>query len=599
MCRIAGIISAKQNIQESTILRMRDAMQHGGPDDAGIYIDADHPLAFGHRRLSLIDLSALGHQPMQDASGQLILIFNGEIYNFQVIRAELEQLDYVFRSNSDTEVILYAYQQWGKDCLQRFNGMFAFALLDKHKNTVLLARDHAGIKPLYYGVRDGQFCFASEVRAFTAFDPSWPENNDWRKYFLLFGHLPEPITTLQDVQPLAKGHWLEYNLHTHQYQTGKFFQLYYNYTIHDEETAVDKVRAVLRESVQRHLISDAPIGLFLSGGLDSSLLTLLAKPVVGDNLHTLSIVFENDKFSEKLYQDIVIQATGAQHRSFLVTEKDFFDNMPDIIKAMDQPSNDGINSYFICRYAKAYGLKAVLSGLGADELFGGYPTFNRTNVVASVRWLPDFMFAVTGIFPDDKRKRFSFLQVEKGLGEYLFNRGFFLPAQVASLLDCSVAEVESALEKILLPEFVEKLQPEEKVSFMEANLYMQNQLLKDTDYMSMWHSVEVRVPFLDKQLMELAYSINPDIRFNSNQGKHLLIKAFKDILPEPIWNRPKQGFVFPFEQWMQHINTTHLRSRSHKQLHRGLVNGKIHWSRYWCYLLAQKDTHLLGALGRS
>ncbi|MBX9733988.1 MAG: asparagine synthase (glutamine-hydrolyzing), partial [Chitinophagaceae bacterium] len=451
MCRIVGVITSGSIIKDDSILRMRDAMQHGGPDDAGIYVDADHPLAFGHRRLSLIDLSALGHQPMQDASGQLILIFNGEIYNFQVIRTELEQLGYSFRSHSDTEVILYAYQQWGKDCLQRFNGMFAFALLDKQKNTVLLARDHAGIKPLYYGVRNGQFCFASEVRAFTAFDPSWPENNDWRKYFLLFGHLPEPITTLQDVQPLAKGQWLEYNLHTHQYQTGKFFQLYYNYTIHDEETAVDKVRAVLRESVQRHLISDAPIGLFLSGGLDSSLLTLLAKPVVGDNLHTLSIVFENDKFSEKLYQDIVIQATGAQHRSFLVTEKDFFDNMPDIIKAMDQPSNDGINSYFICRYAKAYGLKAVLSGLGADELFGGYPTFNRTNVVASVRWLPDFMFAVTGIFPDDKRKRFSFLQVEKGLGEYLFNRGFFLPAQVASLLDCTVAEVESALEKILLP----------------------------------------------------------------------------------------------------------------------------------------------------
>jgi len=595
MCRIAGIISTKQSIEEGAILRMRDAMQHGGPDDAGIYLDADQQLAFGHRRLSLIDLSALGHQPMMDSSGQLILIFNGEIYNFQEIRTELEQLGYHFRSHSDTEVILYAYQQWGKDCLQRFNGMFAFALLDKRSNKVLLARDHAGIKPLYYGVRNGQFCFASEVRAFTALDPSWPENGDWRKYFLLFGHLPEPITTLEGVQPLPKGSWVEYDLHTNQFAIGKFFQLYYNYTIHDEATAVDKVRATLRESVQRHLISDAPIGLFLSGGLDSSLLTLLAKPVVGDNLHTLSIVFENDKFSEKLYQDIVIQATGAQHRSFLVTEKDFFDNMPDIIKAMDQPSNDGINSYFICRYAKAYGLKAVLSGLGADELFGGYPTFNRTNVVASVRWLPDFMFAVTGIFPDDKRKRFSFLQVEKGLGEYLFNRGFFLPAQVAALLDCSVAEVESALEKILLPPFVEKLQPEEKVSFMEANLYMQNQLLKDTDYMSMWHSVEVRVPFLDKELMQLAYSINPDIRFNSNQGKHLLIKAFKDILPEPIWNRPKQGFVFPFEQWMQHINTKHIQSRSHRQLHKGLVNGKIHWSRYWCYLLAQKDTHLLGA----
>jgi asparagine synthase (glutamine-hydrolysing) len=314
----------------------------------------------------------------------------------------------------------------------------------------------------------------------------------------------------------------------------------------------------------------------------------LAKPFVGNNLHTLSIIFDNEKYSEKYYQDIIIKATNANHKSYLVTEQLFLDSMTDIIAAMDQPSNDGINSYFISKYAKEYGLKAVLSGLGADELFGGYQSFNRTNTVSKIKWLPSFMFQVANIFPDDKRKKLSFLQNKNGLGEYLFNRGFFLPAQVAELLDCSVEEVEAIVQKMALPLFTEKLLPTEKISYVETNLYMQNQLLKDTDYMSMWHSIEVRVPFLDKELMELAYSINPDIKFNSQQTKHLLVKAFINELPKEIWQRPKQGFVFPFDTWMQHLKPTENSNKNIKKLYKSLQNGTTHWSRYWCYWLAKE-----------
>jgi asparagine synthase (glutamine-hydrolysing) len=395
---------------------------------------------------------------------------------------------------------------------------------------------------------------------------------------------------LEHVVPLPKGTFLEFELPSLKFETHKFFNLYYNYPIKTEEEAVARVFNVLSRSVERHLVSDAPIGLFLSGGLDSSLLTVLASRVIPDNLHTLSIVFENEKYSEKYYQDILIDKTNAHHRSYLVTEQDFTECLPDIMNAMDQPSSDGINTYFICKYAREYGLKAAISGLGADELFGGYDSFYRTNSLNSIRRLPRFMFQVAGIFPDDRRKKIKFLGLEGGLGEYLFNRGFFTPVEVAELLGCTKLEVDKIVDDMAmhLPGFINKLGSAERVSYLETNLYMQNQLLKDTDYMSMWHGIEVRVPFLDRELMELVYSIHPDIRYSEGQKKHLLIEAFGEVLPEEIWNRPKRGFSFPFEQWMKHIKPENASKRSQGLLE-GLYNGNIHWSRYWSYLLSQRE----------
>lgn len=594
MCRIAGIVDFNSPPDEAVIKRMRDAMKRGGPDDSGIYLDRELSLAFGHRRLSLLDLSPLGHQPMIDGGSKVVLIFNGEIYNFRQLRHELEKKNYKFQSSSDTEVIIKSYLEWGKDCFRRFNGMFALALLDKRTNTLLLARDHAGIKPLYYSLQKNQLYFASEVRALKTIRPDWPENKDWKKYFLMFGHLPEPVTTLQNVVPLPKGTLLEIQLPTLEARSFKFFTLYYNYTIDDKKEAVERVRETLTSAVERHLISDAPIGLFLSGGLDSSLLTLIAKRFIPDNLHTLSIVFEDEKYSEKYYQDVIIKKTGARHRSYLVTEHDFRECLPDILQAMDQPSSDGINSYFISKYAKAYGLKAALSGLGSDELFGGYQSFNRATRISPLKWLPAFMFHAAGIFRDDRIKKISFLGLEGALGEYLFNRGFFIPSQVAALLDCSEREVNDVLQEIKshVPLFTERLIAKEKTSYLETNLYMQNQLLKDTDYMSMWHSLEVRVPFLDKELMELVYNINPDVRYDTRQFKSLLIGAFGGILPEEIWKRPKQGFTFPFGEWMKKVDPANGPIRKAVRLKKALARGDVHWSRYWSYVLSQQPAAL-------
>jgi asparagine synthase (glutamine-hydrolysing) len=340
--------------------------------------------------------------------------------------------------------------------------------------------------------------------------------------------------------------------------------------------------------VNRHLISDAPIGLFLSGGIDSSLLTILAKQFIPENLRTISIVFENEAFSEKIFQDIIIEKTGAKHKSFLVTEKMFYEHLDDIVSAMDQPSSDGINTYFICKFAKEYGLKAALSGLGADELFGGYQSFYRARAIGNFKWMPAFMYRMAGLVADDRVKKIEFLAAGSSVGTYLLHRGLFAPSQVARILDCTEQEVTDALRKIgfITPQFVNQLPGQEKISFLE-NLYMQNQLLKDTDYMSMWHGIEVRVPFLDKELTNILYSIAPEIRYNSSQIKYLLVEAFKDLLPEPIWNRSKQGFTFPLAHWMKQVNPVR-EDRKSLTMKRRMERDKIHWSRYWSYVLSQR-----------
>jgi asparagine synthase (glutamine-hydrolysing) len=560
-------------------------MKHGGPDDEGIYLDEHYPLALGHRRLSFLDLSPAGHQPMQDIEGKLQLIFNGEIYNFIQLKNELKAAGHSFKNSSDTEVILKAYLQWGTGCFERFNGMFSLALFDQRSSQLILARDHAGIKPLYYSIAKDTLYFASEVRAFKTINPQWPENEAWKIHLLTFGNLPEPVTTLHNVQPLRKGTYMSVQLPSLRVSHSTFCEFKFRSIITDTTSAVALVKEKLEKAVERHLISDAPIGLFLSGGTDSSLLTLLAHKTLKNNLHTLSIVFEDKKYSEEKFQKIIIDKTGANHHAYLVTDEEFYSAIPDILLAMDQPSSDGINSYFICKYAKEFGLKAVLSGLGADELFGGYDSFYRTRKVQYMQLLPSIVFGAAEYLPGDRKKKVSFLQRKNILGEFLLNRGFFTPLQTADILGCEVGEVNAAIDSILVPDVTNGLDRREMVSAGEQHLYMQNQLLKDTDYMSMWHGIEVRVPFLDKELLQAVHSIAPNIKYNKLQKKHLLIEAFHDILPREIYQRKKQGFTFPFYKWISKVQTTKRRDQKFDFLLRKLKAGQLQWSRYWCYLL--------------
>jgi asparagine synthase (glutamine-hydrolysing) len=587
MCRIAGIADLSKTYDlHRSVVAMRDSMHRGGPDDEGVLVDESARIAFGHRRLSLLDLSSAGHQPMIDTNSGATIIFNGEIYNFLDIKLELKAKGYQFRTATDTEVILAAYHAYGTACFARFNGMFAIAIFDKAQNKIILARDHAGIKPLYYYITNNQLVFASEIRAFKALNPTWPENPNWKIAFLTFGHLPEPFTTIENVHSMQKGSFLEVELNTLKNKLTAFNKFEFSNKITDLNEAVALVREKLDAAVKRHLISDAPIGLFLSGGVDSSLLTLIANKYIGNNLKTLSIVFEDASLNESPYQQLIVDKTNAHHHSFLVTEKEFREELPDILEAMDQPSTDGINSYFICKYARKYGLTAVLSGLGADELFGGYPSFNRTASLNLIQKFPSTLIGLSAMLPKEKVRKIAFAERKDLVGHYLFNRGSYTPHQVAKLLGVSTARVGNMLEQVRVDKLPPGTDKKNKVSWIETNFYMQNQLLKDTDYMSMWHSLEVRVPFLDKELMQVAYSIAPEIKYDNKIGKHLLIKAFADILPKEIWQRKKQGFTFPFHKWMRKVQLNNSET-DYIRIRKQYVSEKLHWSRYWAFLLSK------------
>lgn len=585
MCRITGIVDKKsQQISVDTIC-MRDSMHRGGPDHAGFYIDEEAKLALGHRRLSIIDLCETGNQPMFSETREIVLVFNGEIYNYLDLKEQLIQAGFQFRTKSDTEVIIKSYQKWGTNCFSKFKGMFAIALYDKSCSKLILARDHAGIKPLYYYFDKDCIYFASEIRAFKELN-KWQEDPYWKVYFLIFGYLPNNITTLKNVRSIEKGSFLVFDVFTLEFN--QYFFLHDNFTeeISNLEEARELIKLSLTKAVKRHLIADAPLGLFLSGGIDSSLLTLLAKNYKKE-LHTLSIVFDDNMYSEKEYQDIIIQKVRSNHQSFLLTKELFVSALPDIMQAMDQPSSDGINSYFISKFAKQAGLKAVLSGLGADELFGGYPSFKRVKLLKNLKSIPSFVYDTAKLSSKDKYRKISFLKNKTVLGDYLFNRGFFTSSDVARQLNMDTKEVNSLLNNIAIPSFVQQLSEGNKVSFFETNLYMESQLLKDTDIMSMWHSIEVRVPFLDYDLITAVQKISSSLKFDHPQSKFLLIDSFKDILPKEIWIRKKQGFVFPFDNWMKENLDQFMPSSQNGKLTKKFKAGKLSWSRYWTYLVSQ------------
>lgn len=591
MCRIAGVLNKASDAILADAIAMRDSMAHGGPDGSGIYHDVDAGLALGHRRLSLIDLTVGGHQPMLNETLDVVISFNGEIYNYIELKAELISKGFQFRTASDTEVILTGYQYWGVECFSRLVGMFAIAIYDKRKHELILARDTQGIKPLYYSNSNGAFFFASEIRAFKALKYNWEESDTWKAYTLVYGFIPEPHTTLAYVKMLPKGSYMCIDVNTMQSSLVEYSKDDYSVRIDTEKEALAAIRQWMDKAVDRHLISDAPIGLFLSGGIDSSLLTLIAKQTGHNDLHTLSIVFDDAAYSEAAYQQLIVDKVKSQHKSYNLSKEEYINTLPDIFKAMDQPSIDGVNSYFICKFAKEYGLKAVLSGLGADELFGGYASFGREKVVSNLKKIPSGLLAASRYIKKDKYRKLAYLADNHITNEYLFHRGLFSIREAAEILDSDMKSVADTVQNIGLSDDVDTLPYGNKVSYMEKNIYMQSQLLKDTDVMSMWHSIEVRVPFLDTELVKIVNSISPEVKYNGAIPKQLLVKAYDDILPRQIWDRKKQGFVFPFQNWIKGSEYNCFKYVDDKIKNR-YQSGTINWTRYWAYLVTNNFNYL-------
>ncbi|AVH62385.1 MULTISPECIES: asparagine synthase (glutamine-hydrolyzing) [unclassified Nostoc] len=563
MCGIAGILTKTEikNSLENLMLRMQTALQHRGPDDQGIYISPNREVAFAHTRLSILDLSAAGHQPMSTPDGRYWITFNGEIYNFRQLRLDLEAKGEKFYSQTDTEVILKLYQQQGTECVKNLRGMFAFAIWDNQEQTCFIARDALGIKPLYYWQSGATLIFASEIRAILASKlPSIALSPEGLYGYLLSGSVPEPHTLIAGIRCLEAGHWLRWqagNLSQQQYWQINFAAEKISLT-----EAKEKVRNALIDSIEHHFISDVPVGIFLSGGIDSSSIVALSRQTQKGNLRTYSIGFEEDEWNEGELAQKVAQEFDTEHTEYKVTASLGRDLLPKFLASIDQPSIDGFNTFCVSQIARKDGTKVVLSGLGGDELFGGYKTFQQ--VPNMVRWGQQLQkiqpissslgrgLASWGRSPRIRRLGDFLQQKPTTAAAYRSFRGIFSHREAWKITqhyfkDASLPIWEGVIfQDRSLPKNLPSL--EDEVSLLELSCYMRNQLLRDSDVMSMSWGLELRVPLVDQALLEAIASIPSTMRLA--QGKQLLVQAIPE-LPSWLLNRPKRGFFFPFQQWIE------------------------------------------------
>lgn len=572
MCGIAGIFSYDSlaaRVDGQELARTREAMVARGPDGFGQWISTDRRVGLAHRRLAIIDLGDTGAQPMSSADGCLHITFNGEIYNYRELRGGLERKGFRFRSTSDTEVLLHLFADRGEAMLEVLRGMFAFAIWDERRNGLFLARDPFGIKPLYYADDGNTLRFASQVKALIAGgrvdsspDPAGQAG------FYLWGHVPEPFTMHRGVRALPAGAamWVGGDGRRKLTQGMSIPDIYERAEMAGakRERRVDReeLRRLLLDSVRHHLIADVPVGVFLSAGLDSTTLAALAAELEG-HLYTVTLGFrefqgtEND---ETILAEAVARQLGTDHKTIWVSRQDFESEYTRLLAAMDQPSVDGVNSYFIAKAATEAGLKVALSGLGGDELFGGYSSFGEIpRLVAATSPLSRFPWVGRGFrhIAAPLLKRFASPKYAGLLeyggsyeGAYLLRRGMYMPWELTGLMDPDAVRAGwEALQPILrLGETVEKIQnPHLKVSALETCWYMRNQLLRDADWASMAHSLEVRVPLVDLTLLN---ALAPSLACPGWPTKRDMAATASTPAPDAVLRRAKTGFSIPVRDWL-------------------------------------------------
>jgi asparagine synthase (glutamine-hydrolysing) len=562
MCGIAGILAQTETEYnlEPLIQRMQHSLQHRGPDDQGIYISPHQQIAFTHTRLSILDISSAGHQPMSTSDGRYWITFNGEIYNFRQLRSDLEAKGEQFHSQTDTEVILKLYQQIGAACVNKLRGMFAFAIWDNQEKTCFIARDPLGIKPLYYWQSSSFFVFASEIRAVLASRlPSIGLSPEGLYGYLTTGTVPEPYTLIAGINCLAAGHYIHWQVD--QLSQQQYWQINFIPDNISAQEAIVKVRNALDDSIEHHLISDVPIGIFLSGGIDSTAVVALARQRQKGKLNTYSIAFVENEWNEGKFAQKVATEFDTNHIEYQVTASLAQKLFPQFLSKIDQPSIDGFNTFCVSQIAYQDGMKVVLSGLGGDELFGGYQTFQQ--IPSMVRWgqklqkIPGIStnlgkrLAAWGKSPKMKRLGDFLQQKPTATAAYHSFRGIFSHREAWQITQHYIKDL-SPQNIISLPFFhgvlLEEMSSlEDEVSWLEMSCYLRNQLLRDSDVMSMAWGLELRVPLVDKVLLETISSIPSAVRLARN--KQLLTQAIPE-LPSWVINRPKRGFFFPFQKWI-------------------------------------------------
>ncbi len=552
MCGIAGALGLDPDAARAAVDAMCAQMRPRGPDDWGIesFGRDGCPVVLGSRRLAIIDPSPAGHQPMTDSDRGTTIVFNGMIYNFRELRDRLASEGERFVSRCDTEVVLRAYGRFGPDCVRHLRGMFAFAVWDAPRRQLFLARDRLGIKPLYYWRHGCGFLFASQVKALLATGVVPPRLSPaGLQTYLAYGAVSEPLTAIEDVLALPAAHTA--TLADGRLELSRYWELPEAVEAATTEDAAGVLRTLLEEVVRRHLVSDAPLGVFLSGGIDSSLLAALAARETS-HLRTVSVVFDEPELSEARYIDAVLAGLRSDHVRVVLRPSELLPWLDGAFAAMDQPSFDGINTYVVSRAAAATGLKVALSGLGGDELFDGYGYVRRVRALERARRLPRAIRAPSSRIAgaalrgrSTGRKTAAWLTdgAEPGASYELLRR-LFLQAEVERLL---ATQPEDSLPRPARVDCRRDLYGQ--VSALDLGNYTRNVLLRDTDAMSMAHSLEVRVPLLDHVLVEWALRL-PE-RVKAGRPKALLLEAVGELLPRELHTRPKRGFVLPFARWLR------------------------------------------------
>ena len=547
---------------------------HRGPDDDGLQIwstGGSTRTGFAHRRLSIIDLSGAGRQPMTTGDGRYSVVYNGEIYNYLELRKALEAKGAAFRTNTDTEVLLELYRVYGKTCLERLRGMFAFALRDNVTGEVFAARDRLGIKPFYYYSDGAAFVFCSELRGLLAsgLAPRVIDPVSLHSY-LSFGAVQEPRTMIENLRSLPPAYFLVMSAAGDVLEKACYWRLPETRRDVEQEEAVEQTRSLLEESARLHLVADVPLGAFLSSGVDSASLVALMSKYASGRVKTFTVCFEDQRISEGRLARKVAETCETEHREIVLSETEMLGSLPDAIAAIDQPTIDGINTWVISRATRRTGVTVALSGLGGDELFGGYPSFRRARMLEqygapmnrlnrdSRRVLSRIAAGVLGDSLQSQKAASAILAGADSLAAYASMRGLFSRATRAGLINAS-AQTDVTLDAdYQLPRETMDLVGNgtasgdvfNRVSRYEMSLYMANMLLRDTDAMSMSSALEARVPLLDHKLVEWVYSLPGELKIGRHH-KHLLIEAMGSDLPAEIVNRKKTGFALPFDRWIR------------------------------------------------
>ena len=582
MCRIVGFIDFNFNNSysfEETVISMRDTLLHGGPDDAGIFIDKEFPLAFGHRRLSILDLSPLGHQPMEFEN--LVITYNGEIYNFREIRKELEKKGYKFFSNSDTEVILKAFHRWGFSAVHKFRGMFAFAIWNKKDKKLILGRDRIGVKPLYYYYKDGLFMFASELKAFhkhPKFEKKINITGLW--LYLKYGYIPAPYSIFENVFKLRPGYFLvlDKNGNIEEFPCWRVEEYFLKgkenrerWLKRSEEELAEELEEILTESFKFRLVSDVPVGMFLSGGIDSSTVCALLSRE-GIKLKTFTIGFYEKEYNEAEYAKKIAQYLGTDHTELYCTPKEAFEIIPKLPEIYDEPFGDSsaIPTYLVSRLARSQ-VKVSLSADGGDEQFCGYTRYwiisNRTSKLSKIPFSnlfsnileliqPNFALKIYNIFrpflpeyTNFRNKYLKLINALKGKGvmeQYDLTLTYFLEDNL-KLLGIELSEKKRLKDWLL----ADGLDPFSSMMLLDLKTYLPDDILVKVDRATMSVALEGRDPFLDHKIVEWTSQLPVEFKYKNGVSKYLLRKVLYKYIPKNLVERPKQGFGVPIHEWFK------------------------------------------------